>query len=138
MQSGMDVHPPSFREFCRHNPVATATTELNVGDMYFFKTDNVHEAPGFGGSKCRVVFCTFIGYRYVVLILIHHAFIVVLRLFCVVYVHQRGRRRGHGLELSQLPPTEQLRKHESLPVRTNCSMAAIEYVFLYLSTSADL
>ena len=29
---------------------------------YFFKTDNVHEAPGFGGSKARSVFCTFIGY----------------------------------------------------------------------------
>ena len=30
--------------------------------MYFFKTDNVHEAPGFGDAKARLVFCTFIGY----------------------------------------------------------------------------
>ena len=33
-----------------------------AGDRYFFKTDNVHEAPGFGGRLCRSVFCTFIGY----------------------------------------------------------------------------
>ena len=60
--SGMDVYPPAFRKFCQENPVAKGTTELNVGDMYFFKTDNVHEAPGFGGKKARAVFCTFIGY----------------------------------------------------------------------------
>jgi hypothetical protein len=58
----MDVHHPSFRQFCAENPVASASVDLHVGDMYFFKTDNVHEAPGFGGSKARSVFCTFIGY----------------------------------------------------------------------------
>ena len=60
--SGMDVHGPSWRKFCENHPVAVETTELNTGDMYFFKTDNVHEAPGFGGDRCRVVFCTFVGY----------------------------------------------------------------------------
>ena len=60
--SGNDVHAPAFREFCSANPMASASVDLNVGDMYFFKTDNVHEAPGFGGSKARTVFCTFIGF----------------------------------------------------------------------------
>ena len=60
--SGMDVHPPAFRQFCEENPVANAPVDLEVGDMYFFKTDNVHEAPGFCGEKARSVFCTFIGY----------------------------------------------------------------------------
>jgi len=60
--SGMDVHPPSFRQFTKDHEVAKADVDLEVGDMYFFKADNVHEAPGFGGARARVVFGTFIGY----------------------------------------------------------------------------
>ena len=29
--------------FCAANPVASASVDLNVGDMYFFKTDNVKQ-----------------------------------------------------------------------------------------------
>ena len=60
--SGMDVHPPSFRQFCQDHPVAKETVDLDVGDMYFFKTDSVHEAPPFEGKRARIVFGTFIGY----------------------------------------------------------------------------
>lgn len=60
--SGMDVHPPSFRQFIRDHPVAKENVDLEVGDMYFFKTDNVHEAPPFEGKRARVVFGTFVGY----------------------------------------------------------------------------
>lgn len=31
--SGNDVHAPAFREFCMQNKVASATVDLNVGDM---------------------------------------------------------------------------------------------------------
>ena len=44
------------------HPVAKATVDLEVGDMYFFKTDHVHEAPPFEGERARIVFGTFVGY----------------------------------------------------------------------------
>eukprot|EP01050_Picozoa_sp_SAG11_P009893 SAG11_NODE_965_length_6360_cov_11.622584_4_plen_82_part_00 len=46
--SGADVDAAAFRTFCAEHDVARATVDLELGDMYFFKTDNVHEAPGFG------------------------------------------------------------------------------------------
>ena len=93
--SGMDVHPPAFRKFCEEHPVGRGTTELNVGDMYFFKTDNVHEAPGFGGSKARAVFCTFIGYRlhllasscfFIQLAITPHSFLALLELDAICHI----------------------------------------------------
>ena len=30
--------------------------------MYFFKSDSLHEVPGFAGSLARIVQATFIGY----------------------------------------------------------------------------
>lgn len=60
--SGADCHAARFRQFCVKNDVDVAPVDLGLGDMCFSKTDNVHEAPGFGGAKARSVFCTFIGY----------------------------------------------------------------------------
>lgn len=57
-----DVDNDRFRPVVESGVVPSAAVDLEVGDMYFFKSDSVHEAAGFGGSKARSVFCTFIGY----------------------------------------------------------------------------
>lgn len=57
-----DVDNDRFRPVVESGVVPSAAVDLAVGDMYFFKSDSVHEAAGFGGTKARSVFCTFIGY----------------------------------------------------------------------------
>lgn len=51
-----------FRELAQREKISCAPVQLSAGDMYFFKADNVHEVPAFGGNTSRVVLATFIGW----------------------------------------------------------------------------
>jgi hypothetical protein len=57
-----DVDNDKMRPLVDSGVVPSTTVDLAIGDMYFFKSDSVHEAAGFGGSRARSVLCTFIGY----------------------------------------------------------------------------
>ena len=57
-----DVDNDHFRPVVETGAVPSVPVDLAIGDMYFFKSDSVHEAAGFGGTRARSVFCTFIGY----------------------------------------------------------------------------
>jgi hypothetical protein len=51
-----------FRDLAQREGIACAPVRLQTGDMYFFKCDQVHEVPAFGGDASRVVLATFIGW----------------------------------------------------------------------------
>ena len=52
----------AFRQFVEQNTIASFPVDLNTGDIYFFKSDSIHEVPGFGGRLARMTMATFIGY----------------------------------------------------------------------------
>lgn len=54
--------PEGFRTLAQREQIACAPVRLETGDLYFFKADNVHEVPAFGGDASRVVLATFIGW----------------------------------------------------------------------------
>lgn len=56
------VETSAFREFAETANLRAFPVDLEVGDMYFFKSDAMHEVPGFTGSLARVVQATFIGF----------------------------------------------------------------------------
>ena len=51
----------AFRDFAADAQLRSCPVDLEVGDMYFFKSDSLHEVPGFTGDLARVVQATFIG-----------------------------------------------------------------------------
>ena len=51
----------AFRDFAADAQLRSCPVDLEVGDMYFFKSDSLHEVPGFTGELARVVQATFIG-----------------------------------------------------------------------------
>ena len=52
-----------FHPLAEHERIPCAAVKLALGDMYFFKADNVHEVPPFGGGSSRVVLHkTYIGW----------------------------------------------------------------------------
>jgi hypothetical protein len=52
----------AFHAYVQENHIDRYEVRLNEGDMYFFKSENVHEVPGFTGNRPRIVMATFIGY----------------------------------------------------------------------------
>jgi hypothetical protein len=58
--SGLD--PAAFHSYVEENLIDRYEVRLNEGDMYFFKSENVHEVPGFKGNRPRIVMATFFGY----------------------------------------------------------------------------
>lgn len=52
----------AFHAYADEQRIARYGVRLGEGDMYFFKTENVHEVPGFSGNRPRIVMATFIGY----------------------------------------------------------------------------
>jgi hypothetical protein len=51
-----------FREFAATTALEACNIDLQVGDMYFFKADSIHEVPAFGGHLARMNMATFIGF----------------------------------------------------------------------------
>ena len=54
--------PALRRQAATRRRVDVADVTLGVGDMYVFKADALHEVPGFGGTKARVVLASFVAY----------------------------------------------------------------------------
>jgi hypothetical protein len=62
MIGGGMLSTDAFRAFAKQVGLPAAPIDLVPGDMYFFKSDSLHEVPGFSGSLARIVQATFIGY----------------------------------------------------------------------------
>ena len=56
------VYACRFRSLAQREGIECCAVQLEVGDLYFFRCDHVHEVPAFGGDKARVVLATFIGW----------------------------------------------------------------------------
>ena len=52
------------KEAAAMRQVDVADISLGVGDMYVFKSDVLHEVPGFGGTQARVVLASFVAYSH--------------------------------------------------------------------------
>jgi hypothetical protein len=51
-----------FRTFAADTALEQYSVDLQVGDLYFFKADSIHEVPAFGGNFARMNMATFIGF----------------------------------------------------------------------------
>ena len=51
-----------FEEYVEARSLPKYEMQLSPGDLYFFRADNPHRIPGFGGSRPRITLATFIGY----------------------------------------------------------------------------
>ena len=51
-----------FEDYVEAKSLPKYEMHLSPGDLYFFRADNPHRIPGFGGSRPRITLATFIGY----------------------------------------------------------------------------
>ena len=51
-----------FEDYVEKQSLPKYEMHLSPGDLYFFRADNPHRIPGFGGSRPRITLATFIGY----------------------------------------------------------------------------
>ena len=51
-----------FEDYAEKQSLPKYEMHLSPGDLYFFRADNPHRIPGFGGSRPRITLATFIGY----------------------------------------------------------------------------
>ncbi len=52
----------AFYAYVERGGIEKYELRLNEGDLYLFKSENVHEVPAFGGNRPRIVLATFFGY----------------------------------------------------------------------------
>ncbi|MDA0839176.1 MAG: hypothetical protein O3B01_13715 [Planctomycetota bacterium] len=51
-----------FEEYATAHDIERNRLELREGDLYFFNSEYIHEAPGFTGHQPRIVLATFFGF----------------------------------------------------------------------------
>ena len=52
----------TFEDYVESKALPKYEMHLSPGDLYFFRADQPHRIPGFGGTRPRITFATFIGY----------------------------------------------------------------------------
>ncbi len=59
---GIGILTKSFYEYAEKNRIESCGVSLAEGDIYFFNSHRLHEAPRFTGNRPRIVLATFFGY----------------------------------------------------------------------------
>ena len=52
----------AFDRYCEARGSRRSPLSLDTGDLYVFKSDDVHTVPGFAGDRLRVVLAAFVGF----------------------------------------------------------------------------
>ncbi|MCC7204827.1 MAG: hypothetical protein IT441_07085 [Phycisphaeraceae bacterium] len=56
------MNADAWHAYARERGIAQCGVGLSEGDLYIFKSEGVHEVPGFTGDRPRIVMATFFGY----------------------------------------------------------------------------